>query len=274
VSGTTTHVPIPAPGAPSGRPAWLREYLLAQPGSTHALTVRLEPFVAWLGADEPASVSPAALIDLYGFWASELGPARTRTVLEAVADVYSWLRTNEVPGAAHLLGLTDDYLKHRLPRADEPEVAAPKRKIRLRGGLADVFAACGMMLLAVVLVMGGWALSSPATIVAGGGFAPVLPLVGGMAVGGLILVWGFVFLLRAARGLGTVPMKTGAAVLSGIALFSLAFCVVGAAGALEMMGMGSLVYALPFIVVLIAGLFGAATVAQAVVPLVQAVRRP
>jgi hypothetical protein len=128
------------------------------------------------------------------------------------------------------------------------------------------------MLLAVVFVMGGWAMSSPATIVAGGGFAPVLPLVGGMALGAPILLWGFAFLLQAARGLGTVPLRVGAIVLSGIAVVSLVFCVVGAAGALEILGMGSLVYALPFIVVLVAGLFGAATVAQAVIPLVQELR--
>lgn len=224
---------VEANGGAAAAPAWLREYLLAQTGPTHTIVLKLEPFVAWLGAAEPASVAPVALLDLFAFWTQELGAARSRIVLEAVRDLYAWLRESGVAGAGQLLGITDDYLRH--PRAVAKSGAGPAkgfRGFRLRGGLADVFAACGVMLISVVLVAGGWLMSRPATIVGGSGYGPALPLVLSMALGAPFLFGGYVLLLQSARRLGTMSLRTGLWVMGGVGLLSLVFCIAGIAGAL------------------------------------------
>jgi hypothetical protein len=262
-----------ATGAPSAEadaaaPAWLREYLVTRTGPTHAMTVKLEPFVAWLGTREPASVTSAELADLFKFWMTALGAARTRATLEVMRDLFEWLRTQGVGEAGPLWGVTEDFVSSWLP-ALESAAPEPRAKRRFRGGIADVFASCGVMLISVVLVLGGWIMSKPASPVAGaGGFGPVMPLVAGAALGAPLLLGGYVLLLLSARRLGGVPARVGWTVLGLVGTLSLAFCLVGTAGAVRVLGMGSLVYALPFIAFAVAGAFGAVSVVGPVVDLV------
>jgi hypothetical protein len=121
-----------------------------------------------------------------------------------------------------------------------------------------------MMLIGVVLVGWGWLSSRPATIIAGMGFGPVMPLVAGMALGAFFLLFGYVAALLAVRRLGPVPPRTSLTVMIGLGLVSLAFCITGVSGALEVLGQGSLAFALPFLAFAVAGTFGMVTIAIAV----------
>jgi len=248
----------------TGQPGWLRDYLQAQAGSSHAAVVKLEPFVAWLDGTAPASADPPALMELYAFWLKEMGPHRSRVALEAVCELYAFLGEQGVDGARQRWAIADDFLRNRIPAPGEPPPPVPKPKIGWRGGIADVLASVGMMSIGVLLVVWGWLSSSPTTIIAGMGYGPVMPLVAGMALGAFFLLFGYVAALLAVRRLGPVPPRTNLIVMVGLALVSLAFCVTGMSGAFEVLGEGSLAYALPFLAFAVAGTFGMVTIAIAV----------
>jgi len=122
---------------------------------------------------------------------------------------------------------------------------------------------CGVMLIGAVIVVAGYAVSTPTTVDSQGGrFAPVLPLVCGTALATPIALAGFVLLLRAVRTLGMVSARAGWTVRIVVGLLSLALAVTGLTFGLMVWAQGATTFVLPFAAVGLAGAAGIVTVAR------------